>query len=125
MPKTKLFIAKILNQIKQKPTFLILGIIFYIIFNSIWGFIAALFLGTFLLFAMYQWDSRVFIGFGLLFLLATPFYLLQRKELMAEEMAVYAYYFLFLGVILQLIEYIREERQLTFWQKLKRYLGLK
>ena len=90
-----MFILKILNQIKQKPIFLIISILAYIGFNYLWGGLAGLFLGSFVLFILYKWDSRIFIGFGLLFLLAAPFYLLLRKELMAEEMAVYAYYFLF------------------------------
>ena len=122
MKKLKLFILKILNQIKNNPIFLILAIISYLVFYYLWGAVAALFLSAFVLFILYQWDSRIFIGFGLLFLISCPFYLLQRKELLAEEMAVYAYYFLFLGVMLQLIEYMREENCLG---GIKKFLGRK
>jgi len=115
----------ILLSIKDHPWRVLLALILAIVFNYVWGHIAAIFLGVFVLFALLKWDSRVFIAIGLLFLISCPFYLLQRKELMAEEMAVYAYYSLFLGVCLQIIEYIRDGNKgqltkLTNWLTSKR-----
>lgn len=54
------------------------------------------------------WDGRLFFGFGLLFLLFCPFLLGSGKKLIAEDMAVYAYYMLALGVLMQVIEHGRE-----------------
>jgi len=95
-------------SLKKQPFKLLVALFVYLVIFNIWGPLATLFLGTAFLFAIMNWDSRVFIVFGLLFLISCPLYLLQRKELMAEEMAVYAYYSLFLGVMLQIIEYWRE-----------------
>lgn len=104
-------IGELLDSLKKQPAKLIIALLFYFIFGQFWGSISAIFLGSFVLFALFAWDSRIFIGCGLLFLLACPLYLLGRKELMAEEMSIYAYYCLFLGVMLQIIEYGREKRR--------------
>src|SRR3989339_1606392 len=106
--KIQNFIGTILSDIKRNPVKVLIAIIAFVVFDLLWGYISAIFLGTFVLFILLKWDSRVFIAGGLLFLISCPLYLLQRKELMAEEMAVYAYYSLFLGVMLQIIEYWRE-----------------
>jgi len=111
--KTKNFIGTILFDVKQNPFKVLIAILACVIFDILWGYISAIFLGTFVLFILLKWDSRVFIAIGLLFLISCPLYLLQRKELMAEEMAVYAYYALFLGVMLQLIEYWRESHSFS------------
>lgn len=54
------------------------------------------------------WDGRLFFGFGLLFLLFCPFLLGSGEKSLAEDMAVYAYYMLALGVLMQVIEHGRE-----------------
>ena len=54
------------------------------------------------------WDSRVFIGIGLIFLISCPFLLAFEKKALAEEMAVYAYYMLALGVVLQIVHYFKD-----------------
>jgi len=97
-------------DLKKHPFRLLLGLLAFILIFNYWGALAALFIGTAIIFALMHWDSRVFVAVGLLFLLACPIYLLQRKEMMAEEMAVYAYYSLFLGVMLQILEYWRENK---------------
>jgi hypothetical protein len=55
-----------------------------------------------------SWDSRVFIGIGLIFLIFCPFLLAFEKKVLAEEMAVYAYYMLALGVFLQIVQYFKD-----------------
>ena len=55
-----------------------------------------------------NWDSRVFIGIALIFLISCPILLAMEKKTVAEEMAVYAYYMLALGVFLQIIQYFKE-----------------
>jgi hypothetical protein len=54
------------------------------------------------------WDSRFFIGAALVFLIACPFWLAFEKKSIAEELAVYAYYMLALGVFLQIIQYFKD-----------------
>ena len=65
------------------------------------------FLTLFLAFALYGWDNRVIGGLALLSLASCPFLLLFKQADLAEIMAVYAYFFLVLTVVLQIIEYQR------------------
>lgn len=79
-----------------------------------------------------NWDSRVFIGVGLIFLISCPVLLAFEKKVLAEEMAVYAYYMLALGVALQIVQYFKDSifsenktekinnpGQIEFWSKKK------
>ncbi len=61
-----------------------------------------------LAFILFRWDARIYIAFGLIFLISTSLLLVFEKEYWAEEMAVYAYYMLALGVILMIVQYVLE-----------------
>jgi hypothetical protein len=106
----------------------ILSTVYLLSGNIFLSFIVGLAIAILLL----GWDSRVFIGIGLIFLLACPFLLAFEKKAFAEEMAVYAYYMLALGVLLQIIQYVRSSlfaktktkkmaktEALEFWSKKK------
>ncbi len=56
-------------------------------------------------------DSRIPIAFALLLLFLTAVTLVQGLENAANQIAIYAYYFLVVGVVLQLIEYIRNPQK--------------
>jgi hypothetical protein len=64
----------------------------------------------FILSAILRFDSRMPIVAALLLLITTPFLLNAGKFGLADTTAIAAYYFLVTGVLLQLIEYIREKR---------------
>jgi septum site-determining protein MinD len=66
-----------------------------------------LFLVYFIVLLVNRRDSRYSIGAALILLLFTAILLVQKKEAFANQIAIYAYYFLVVGVVLQLIEYIR------------------
>lgn len=53
-------------------------------------------------------DSRFSVAVALLSLVACPFLLITNNSSLAEQMAIYAYLWLVAGVLLQIIEYIRE-----------------
>ena len=53
-------------------------------------------------------DSRISIGSALVLLMACPFLLMFYYEALAENAAVYAYYFLVIGVVLQIKDWIIE-----------------
>ncbi len=55
-------------------------------------------------------DSRVSIGFALLLLSLCPFLLIFDYSKLAETVAVYVWYFLAVGIVIQVFEYIREVR---------------
>jgi septum site-determining protein MinD len=67
-----------------------------------------LFLVYFIISLVNRIDSRYSVGAGLLLLAYTAVLLVQKKEDFANQIAIYAYYFLVVGVVLQLVEYIRE-----------------
>lgn len=66
-----------------------------------------LFLLYFVILLVNRIDARYSIGAALILLLFTAVLLVQKKEAFANQVAIYAYYFLVVGVVLQLIEYIR------------------
>lgn len=104
-------IDSIIESVRSHPYKVFIGIVLFFILKWLWGAEAGIFLGIFILFLLMKWDSRVFVFFGLIFLVTCPFLLMFEKDVTAENMAVYAYYCLFLGVSLQLVEYWRENRQ--------------
>lgn len=75
----------------------------------IWDFSAesVFFIIVFLTFLIYQWDSRVLAGAALLSLVGCVAFLTFKYDADAEAMAVWAYYFLVMTVVLQIIEYRR------------------
>jgi len=61
----------------------------------------------FLAFAFYDWDNRVIGVLALISLTSCPFLLEFNQDVIAEQMATYAFFFLTIVVVLQLIEYKR------------------
>jgi len=93
------------HLVKSSITIFSLTIV-YILSSSIFlSFIISAALAVLLL----NWDSRFFIGVGLFFIASCPILLVFNKQNTAEEMAIYAYYMLTLGVILQIIQYFNEK----------------
>ena len=63
-----------------------------------------------------KYDSRIFIETSIV-LLMTSAYLLNLSEDAANDVAIIAYYFLVLGVLGALIEYIRESKTEDYSEK--------
>lgn len=82
-------------------TLIVVGIFIIWQLGAIPGLLWLLFLS----FLVFEWDNRIIALFALGFLVSCPFLLIFKKEVLAEQSAVYAYYFLVITVILQLIEY--------------------
>lgn len=68
---------------------------------------AIIFLTLFITFAIYDWESRVLATGALVSLASCPVLLILKQDTFAEQMAVYAYYFLVMTVVLQIIEFKR------------------
>jgi len=62
----------------------------------------------FIISLIYRIDSRFPIIAAIILLVSAAVYL-QSDEKFANKLAIYAYYFLVIGVVLQLIEYVREK----------------
>ena len=65
------------------------------------------FISVLVAFLLYQWDSRVLAGMALICLASCPVLLIFGFEADAEMFAVWAYYFLVMTVVLQIVEYKR------------------
>ena len=74
-------------------------------FSVEWAFLGFVLVGV--LFFDFGVDSRFLIFPAVLFLGFVPFLLIGGFEDVAELVAVYVYYFLVVGVVLQLVEYVR------------------
>src|SRR5437016_833192 len=62
----------------------------------------------FLAFLLFAWDTRIPGVLALLFLASCPVLLIFHLDTRAEQSAVYAYYFLVMTVVLQIVEYKRK-----------------
>ena len=80
-----------------------------VILLYIWGATleSIAFVATFVCFLLYQWDSRIVATGAIVSLAACPVLLIAKQQSIAEQMAVYAYYFLVMTVALQIVEYKR------------------
>ena len=96
------------NDIKQKKVRFVFVIIISVIFFWQVSLNAGLFWFLFLIFLFYGWENRIIASLALISLASCPFLLIAKKEYLAEKMAIYAYYFLVMTVILQIIEYKHE-----------------
>jgi len=84
-----------------------------------WGAEAVFFVTWLFLALIVEHDSRISAAVGLAFLATCPFLLIAKKEAVAEQAANYAYFFLAIGVLVQLEELVLErygwlERKLDF-----------
>jgi len=73
-----------------------------------WSFIV--FILSMIAFIIYKIDTRFLIFPAILLLGYAPFLLIAKQDILAENIAIYAYYFLVVGVIGQFIEYTKGTR---------------
>ena len=81
-----------------------------------WGMEAVFFVTWFLLMLGVKHDTRFSPALGLVFLAACPFLLIADKEPAAEQAANYAYFFLAIGVLVQVEEMILERNNRLGWK---------
>lgn len=97
------------HYVKKNYLSIILSIIFVFLVWEVNLTTAALSV-LFLAFFLYKWDSRIMAVLALACLITCPFLLIFKNKLLAENFAIYTYYFLVLTVILQIIEYKRVDK---------------
>src|SRR3989344_8076039 len=90
-----LLISPILNYKLNFPSETIINILFLVYF-------------IFVLF--FNINSKMPILAALLLLILTPFLLIQKREAFANQVAMYSYYFLVIGVIKQFKDYVKDVR---------------
>jgi len=57
-----------------------------------------------LLLMYFELDDRYFIGLALVLLMLYPFFLIFKKEVIAERFAIYTYYFLVIGIFFMIYD---------------------
>jgi hypothetical protein len=110
LSNVKNFFNTLVNSIKNRPYKTLAVVFIFGFLEWYWGFEASFFISLFFLFWLLKFDFRILISFALLFLISCPLYLIDNDSFRAEQMAIYAYYLLFIGVILSLIELAREKK---------------
>ena len=108
------------TQHTRRKSFLFLTLLTLVILTQTvilhWG-PEAVFFATWLFLALaVQHDSRVSVAVGLAFLATCPFLLIADKEPVAEQAANYAYFFLAIGVLVQLEELLLERYDRLGWK---------
>jgi len=95
-------------DIRSRPLFLVFTLVM-LVFFLILGitYETAAFLVAFLVFALYAWDYRIFAVCTVLALTGCIVLLILDIQSVAEQMAICAYYFLVMTIMLQFIEYGR------------------
>lgn len=75
-------------------------------FDPTWDLVILFLTGSLVLSIwLYEFEGRVSVAGGLIFLTMCPFLLLLKKELIAEKAAIWAYMFLVVGIGQLFLEY--------------------
>jgi hypothetical protein len=106
------FLIKPVNDLAEHPFLTLFLIIIFYFIDYFWQFKAAFFVTLFLICAFFRWSSKIFLGFGLMFIFISPILLLKLKIAEVDIYATYGYYFLFIGTLLQIIYYSQDKIQL-------------
>ena len=69
--------------------------------------VLSIFMMTLVVYAVRRYNSKILVGIALCLLIAGAVHLALMMEVGAEQIAVLAYYFLAIGVIGELIEFVR------------------
>jgi hypothetical protein len=100
---------------------MVFGGLVYSLYSVEWALLGFL-LGS-MFFYDFKIDSRFMILPAILLLGYIPFLLIANYSTLAEIMAVYVYYFLVCGIVLQIMEYVGEKRELFDFDGLTRWMN--
>lgn len=100
-------------NIKHNKKMGMLAFVLASLFLWLFGISAGLLWFLFLMFLFYDWDNRIIGVLALISLASCPFLLQLKQDVIAEQMAVYAYFFLVMTVVLQIVEYKRHSEELN------------
>jgi signal transduction histidine kinase len=98
---------EVVTHVRAKPVFGVIALVVGLAFGLWLGPRAGVLWFLFTLFLLYEWENRVFGVVALLCLAACPILLALKLDDVAEQVAVYAYFFLVMTVALQLVEFKR------------------
>ncbi|OGM92930.1 hypothetical protein A2333_02020 [Candidatus Wolfebacteria bacterium RIFOXYB2_FULL_49_7] len=105
LQKLKSAISGSFSDVRKGKKRGVLALILAGVFLGFYGTSAGVLWLLFLAFLFYEWDSRVIGTLAIISLATCPILLALKQDAYAEQMAVYAYFFLVMTVVLQIIEY--------------------
>lgn len=105
--KIRVMTEKVIGEVVAKKYLSILLVIALSLVYYYLGLQALFFWGVFLIFALYELDNRYVGGAAIACLIACPIYLSVKQDAIAEQFAVFAFFFLVITVALQVIELVR------------------
>ena len=100
------------NTIVKISAFLLLAIIVGL-FPS-WPIFSRLIFIFFIGGLIFNWDPRISVSIGLIYIILIPILVIAKKEAAAESSAIFAFYFLIIGVIEMVIILLREKKKEGF-----------
>jgi len=99
--------VRVLEDVKVKKKRGVLALVLAGLFFWWFNISAGLLWFLFLMFLFYGWENRIIAVLALISLASCPILLYFKQDAFAETMAVYAYFFLVMTVVLQIVEYKR------------------
>jgi len=95
------------SQVQRQPVRIAIATLITFLMGFWLGSRAGILWFVFVLFLVYEWENRIIGGAALVSLITCPILLSLGKNDWAEEMAIYAYFFLAMTVVLQIVEFKR------------------
>jgi len=92
---------------KKHVVYWVGAVLIAVLFATLVSLTSAIVISFFLLGLLLEIDSGVPLAIALILLLVCPLLLVIKQNSSAEILAVWAYYFLAIGIILQFIDYMR------------------
>jgi len=112
----KLQVIKIFKRTKEdiinKKVYTVLLIVIFGLLFWKFAFKVAILWTIFWLFLFYNWEDRVLAGIALVLLVGCPIFLITGRKVIAEQIAIYAYYFIVMTVALQIAKLCGLDRRI-------------
>ena len=100
-------IAKTKRDIVSKKNISLILVVLFIFLAWKMNIASAFFWVFFAVWIIYQWNAAVPVCLAIASLLFSIYYVIVKKDLPAEQAAIYAYYFLIIAVARQIVGFIR------------------
>lgn len=104
-------LRKVLYTVASKPYFIFIIVLVSAFMWYLFGLDSGFLWFIFLLFLLYRLDSRLVGVFGIAGISLCPLILYMHKDKVAEQVAVFFFYFLVIMVMLQFIEDFRGNKK--------------
>ncbi len=106
-------IIKIKEMLWEKKYFVLGLLVIFIILDLVMGFAAAISVALLIVFLVFRWSSTYILFPALVSLLVCPFLEIVKADSLAEQMALHAYFFLIVALVVRFVEFVRDKEENT------------